>query len=55
MVRAISMQPTDGLVRGTQVVDTGAPISVPVGDATLGHVFNVLGQAARRRQVSTPT
>ncbi len=44
MVRAISMQPTDGLVRGTPVADTGAPISVPVGDATLGHVFNVLGQ-----------
>jgi F-type H+-transporting ATPase subunit beta len=44
MVRAISMQPTDGLVRGTPVSDTGAPISVPVGDATLGHVFNVLGE-----------
>jgi F-type H+-transporting ATPase subunit beta len=43
MVRAISMQPTDGLVRGTAVQDTGAPISVPVGDATLGHVWNVLG------------
>src|SRR5947209_1524360 len=43
MVRAISMQPTDGLVRGTEVVDTGAPISVPVGDATLGHVWNTLG------------
>src|SRR5690348_3338384 len=44
MVRAISMQPTDGLVRGTEVQDTGAPISVPVGDATLGHVWNTLGQ-----------
>src|SRR5437764_13541174 len=44
MVRAISMQPTDGLVRGAPVEDTGAAISVPVGDATLGHVFNVLGQ-----------
>ncbi|HET6909400.1 MAG TPA: F0F1 ATP synthase subunit beta [Mycobacteriales bacterium] len=43
MVRAISMQPTDGLVRGADVVDTGAPISVPVGDATLGHVWNTLG------------
>ncbi len=43
-VRAISMQPTDGLVRGVPVVDTGAPITVPVGDATKGHVFNVLGQ-----------
>jgi F-type H+-transporting ATPase subunit beta len=44
MVRAISMQPTDGLVRGATVTDTGAPISVPVGDVTKGHVFNVLGE-----------
>jgi len=44
MVRAISMQPTDGLVRGASVTDTGSPISVPVGDVTKGHVFNVLGQ-----------
>jgi F-type H+/Na+-transporting ATPase subunit beta len=44
MVRCISMQPTDGVVRGAAVEDTGAAISVPVGDATLGHVFNVLGQ-----------
>src|ERR1044072_7113196 len=43
MVRAISMQPTDGLVRGAPVEDTGAPISVPVGDATLGHVWSTLG------------
>src|SRR3954447_12297413 len=43
MVRAISMQPTDGVVRGTEVRDTGASISVPVGDATLGHVWNTLG------------
>ncbi|MGH3319408.1 MAG: F0F1 ATP synthase subunit beta [Streptosporangiaceae bacterium] len=43
MVRAIAMQPTDGLVRGTQVTDTGSPIKVPVGEKTLGHVFNVLG------------
>jgi F-type H+-transporting ATPase subunit beta len=42
-VRAISMQPTDGLVRGAEVRDTGGPISVPVGDVTKGHVFNVLG------------
>jgi F-type H+-transporting ATPase subunit beta len=45
MVRAIAMQPTDGLVRGAEVVDTGAPISVPVGDVTKGHVFNVLGES----------
>ncbi len=44
MVRAISMQPTDGLVRGATVTDTGRPISVPVGDVTKGHVFNVLGE-----------
>jgi F-type H+-transporting ATPase subunit beta len=43
-VRAISMQPTDGLVRGAEVTDTGAPITVPVGDVTKGHVFNVLGE-----------
>src|SRR5262245_2886387 len=43
MVRAISMQPTDGLVRGAEVSDTGDPISVPVGDVTKGHVFNMLG------------
>jgi F-type H+-transporting ATPase subunit beta len=44
MVRAISMQPTDGLVRGAEVVNTGAPIEVPVGDVTKGHVFNALGE-----------
>lgn len=44
MVRAISMQPTDGLVRGAEVRDTGSPISVPVGDVTKGHVFNALGE-----------
>ncbi|PLC12487.1 ATP synthase subunit beta [Kocuria flava] len=45
MVRAISLQLTDGLVRGAAVVDTGAPISVPVGDVVKGHIFNVLGEA----------
>ena len=43
MVRAISLQPTDGIVRGSEVRDSGGPISVPVGDATLGHVFNATG------------
>jgi F-type H+-transporting ATPase subunit beta len=43
-IRAIAMQPTDGLVRGAPVTDTGASISVPVGDVTKGHVFNVLGK-----------
>ncbi|QCY46794.1 ATP synthase subunit beta [Glutamicibacter creatinolyticus] len=45
MVRAISLQATDGLVRGARVTDTGAPISVPVGDGVKGHIFNVLGDA----------
>ena len=44
MVRAISMQPTDGLVRGATVTDTGEAISVPVGDVTKGHVFNTIGE-----------
>lgn len=43
MVRCVAMSSTDGLVRGLEAVDTGAPISVPVGAATLGRVFNVLG------------
>src|SRR5215212_8844928 len=45
MIRAISMQPTDGLVRGAEVRDTGGPISVPVGDVTKGRVWNVTGQS----------
>ncbi|MFJ4091975.1 F0F1 ATP synthase subunit beta [Kitasatospora sp. NPDC089913] len=44
LVRGISMQPTDGLVRGSQVTDTGAAISVPVGQITKGKVFNALGE-----------
>ncbi len=43
MVRAISLQPTDGIVRGSSVQDTGGPIMVPVGDVTLGRVFNTTG------------
>lgn len=43
-VRAVAMSSTDGLVRGMEAVDTGAPISVPVGTATLGRIFNVLGE-----------
>ena len=43
-VRTIAMASTDGLQRGMEVVDTGGPISVPVGEATLGRVFNVLGE-----------
>ncbi|WP_067646199.1 F0F1 ATP synthase subunit beta [Nocardia harenae] len=44
IVRTISMEPTDGLVRGTTVTDSGKPISVPVGDIVKGHVFNALGE-----------
>jgi F-type H+-transporting ATPase subunit beta len=43
-VRAIALGPTDGLERGHEVIDTGAAISVPVGDATLGRMFNVIGE-----------
>src|SRR5919108_4993603 len=42
-VRAVAMDTTDGLARGMEVEDTRAPISVPVGDVTLGRIFNVLG------------
>ena len=44
LVRAIALKPTDGMVRGQEVRDTGAAISVPVGDVTKGHVFNVIGE-----------
>lgn len=44
VVRCIALASTDGLVRGMKVVDTGAPISVPVGNQTLGRIFNLLGQ-----------
>uniref|UniRef100_A0A8I6YJK7 H(+)-transporting two-sector ATPase n=1 Tax=Hordeum vulgare subsp. vulgare TaxID=112509 RepID=A0A8I6YJK7_HORVV len=43
-VRAVAMSATDGLMRGMEVIDTGAPLSVPVGGATLGRIFNVLGE-----------
>jgi F-type H+-transporting ATPase subunit beta len=45
VVRAVAMDTTDGLSRGMEVINTGAPISVPVGSATLGRIFNVLGEA----------
>ena len=44
LVRAIALKPTDGLVRGQEVRDTGEAISVPVGDVTKGKVFNVIGE-----------
>src|SRR5665811_711490 len=43
-VRTVAMDATDGLQRGDKVIDTGGPISVPVGDATLGRIFNLLGE-----------
>jgi F-type H+-transporting ATPase subunit beta len=43
-VRAVALDTTDGLARGTEVIDTGAPITVPVGRATLGRIFNLLGE-----------
>jgi F-type H+-transporting ATPase subunit beta len=43
-VRAVAMDTTDGLARGTEVIDTGGPITVPVGDVTLGRIFNLLGE-----------
>jgi F-type H+-transporting ATPase subunit beta len=51
-VKAICMKQTDGLVRGSKVTNTGAPITVPVGPATLGHVFNVLGEPVDGSDVS---
>jgi F-type H+/Na+-transporting ATPase subunit beta len=50
MVRAISLKPTDGLVRGALVRDTGEAISVPVGDITKGHVFNVIGEVLNLKE-----
>ena len=52
-VRAVSMLPTDGMVRGMKAIDTGGPITVPVGEGTLGRVMNVIGDPvdnSRRRQ-----
>ena len=51
VVRCIAMGPTDGLVRGMEAVATGAPISVPVGDKTLGRMFNVLGEPIDEKPV----
>jgi F-type H+-transporting ATPase subunit beta len=50
MVRAISMQLADGLVRGAPVTDTGGPITVPVGDVTKGHVFNTIGECLNLKE-----
>lgn len=49
IVRCVSMQSTDGMVRGMEAIDTGGPITVPVGKETLGRVFNLLGEEIDRR------
>jgi F-type H+-transporting ATPase subunit beta len=53
-VRCVAMTSTDGLRRGLEVLDTGVPITVPVGPATLGRLFNVLGEPAIPFTVSRP-
>ena len=50
LVRAIALKPTDGLVRGAKVTDTGSAITVPVGDVTKGHVFNVIGDVLNLKE-----
>ena len=54
-VRCVALGPTDGLQRGVEVVDTGGPISVPVGEKTLGRIFNVLGRAVDNKPDVTDT
>jgi F-type H+-transporting ATPase subunit beta len=54
-VRAIAMKPTDGVVRGAPVQNTGGPITVPVGEKVLGHVFNVLGDPLDVDEVDSDT
>ena len=54
-VRCVALKPTDGLVRGASVSDTGAPISVPVGDVTKGHVFDVSGNILNKKPDETIT
>ena len=53
MVRAISLRPTDGVVRGSTVTDLGEPITVPVGDQTLGKVFNTTGEVLNLEEGET--
>ena len=51
IIRCIAMGPTDGLVRGMEVIATGGPITVPVGEVTLGRIFNVLGEPIDKKPV----
>ncbi|MBA2361716.1 MAG: F0F1 ATP synthase subunit beta [Actinobacteria bacterium] len=52
-VRAVAMDSTDGLARGTEVEDTGGPITVPVGDQTLGRIWNVIGDPVDNKEAAT--
>lgn len=52
IIRCIAMGPTDGLVRGMEAIATGGPITVPVGEVTLGRIFNVLGEPIDKKPVS---
>ena len=54
-VRTVALKPTDGLVRGATVTDTGGPIKVPVGDVTKGHVFDVSGNILNKKEGETIT
>jgi F-type H+-transporting ATPase subunit beta len=54
VVRTIAMDSTDGLVRGMKGLDTGAPVSVPVGEAVLGRVFNLLGEPIDGKEANLP-
>ena len=51
IIRCIAMGPTDGLIRGMEAIATGGPISVPVGEVTLGRIFNVLGEPIDKKPV----
>ena len=53
-IRAVAMDATDGLARGTEVRDTGGPITVPVGKETLGRIFNLLGEPIDEGDESRP-
>ncbi len=54
-VRAVAMDATDGIQRGAKVTDTGGPITVPVGDVTLGRIFNLLGEPIDNGEELTAT
>ena len=55
IIRCIAMGPTDGLIRGMEAIATGGPISVPVGEVTLGRIFNVLGEPIDKKPMPEGT